>query len=107
MRGARNHGPIDFGLGRDLAGTSPHLSKEGIVDWTGHGRSRPRGFVDGSGWQQVYRLLKGGRLQRQHRPEYPDAVARRRRRRDQTGRRRDFALAPASRSGPHSVHKLP
>ena len=32
------------------------------------------GFVDGSGWEGVYKILKQRRLQRQHRAE-PDDVA--------------------------------
>ena len=45
------------------------------------------GFVDGSGWQAVYRPAEERRLRRQHRPE-PDPVARRRRRGHPPGHRR-------------------
>ena len=45
------------------------------------------GFVDGSGWQGVYEHLKKDGHKRQRRPE-SDALARRRRRRDQAGHRR-------------------
>jgi pimeloyl-ACP methyl ester carboxylesterase len=40
-----------------LAGISPHLSKEGIMSGPGTVVLVHGGFVDGSGWQEVYRLL--------------------------------------------------
>ena len=38
------------------------------------------GFVDGSGWEGVYQILKDGRLPCQHRPESDDIAGRRCRR---------------------------
>ena len=89
MRGAHNRGTIDGGLGNDLGSPSPVSPplKEGTMAGSGSVVLVHGGFVDGSGWQAGLPPAQGRRLQRQRRPE-PDALARRRRCRDQARRRR-------------------